>query len=369
MKKTSLHDTHVELGARLVDFGGWRMPVQYGSILDEVKTVRTAAGLFDLGHMGRFRVEGPDAVALVDRVATNHCARIPVGAIRYSLFCTAEGFPIDDLLIYRDPAGVFLVVNASNTPADLAWLRAHSGGLDARVVDETEETAMLAIQGPRALEILRRVASGGDLDGLRYYRFAFGTVCGLPKTRISRTGYTGEDGFEVYLPFAEGPRVWRELLAAGSAAGLRPIGLGARDTLRLEAGMPLYGHEIDGEHDPLEAGLAFGIAFTPEKGDFVGRAALEGRRDRPSARRLVGITTAGPRVPRRGYPLFQGMDEVGVVCSGSMSPTIATNIATAYVARGRDVPGQELELEIRDRRQPCTVCELPFYSRTRKTQR
>ena len=366
-KETSLHDVHVALGARMVDFGGWKMPVQYGPILDEVREVRTGAGLFDLGHMGRVRIEGPDAVAFVDRVATNHCAKIPVGSIRYSLFCTEEGFPIDDLLVYREEEGVYLVVNASNTAEDLAWLRRHLGpDFDARIVDETDDTSMLAVQGPRALDILRRVVTDCDLDGLKYYRFTFGTVCGIPRVRISRTGYTGENGFEIYLPRDEGPRVWNELLAAGEDDGLRPIGLGARDTLRLEAGMPLYGHEIDGEHNPLEAGLAFGIAFTEAKGDFVGRAALERMKNTPE-RRLVGITTAGPRVPRQGYPLLRGDEEIGIICSGSISPTIETNIATAYVKLGLDEAGQELEIDIRGKRQACTVCELPFYSRTRKT--
>ncbi len=365
MKKTSLHDLHVELGARMVDFGGWRMPVQYGSILEEVRCVRTACGLFDLGHMGRFRVEGPEAVALVDRVGTNHCAKIPVGAIRYSLFCTEQGYPIDDLLIYREEEGVYLVVNASNSERDLTWVREHADGFDARVVDETEETAMLALQGPSSLEILGKVVADCDLAGLKYYRFTRGTVCGIPDVRISRTGYTGENGFEVYLPTAEGPRVWGELVEAGADAGLRPIGLGARDMLRLEAGMPLYGHEIDEEHNPLEAGLAFGIAFTEEKGDFVGRTALERMKETPE-RRLVGITTPGPRVPRQGYRLFREDEEVGEICSGGVSPTIETNIGTAYVKLGSDREGEGLAIDIRGKRQACTVCELPFYSRTRK---
>ena len=365
MKKTSLHDLHAELGARLVEFGGWRMPVQYRPILEEVKRVRTACGLFDLGHMGRFRITGPDAVALVDRVGTNHCAKIPVGAIRYSLFLNDEGYPIDDLLIYREEDAVYLVVNASNTARDLAWVRGHIGGLDAEVHDETDATAMLALQGPESLAILEELVDDYTLAELKYYRFAFGTVCGIKDVRISRTGYTGENGFEIYLPTAEGPRVWKEILAAGESRGIGPIGLGARDTLRLEAGMPLYGHEIDEESDPHEAGLAFGIALTEAKGDFVGRAPLEARRDAPR-RRLVGITTDGPRVPRQGYRLFSGDEEVGAVCSGSISPTLDTNIASAYVTLGHDREGEKLEIDIRGKRQTATVCELPFYSRTRQ---
>ncbi len=365
MKQTSLHDTHVALGARMVEFGGWSMPVQYASILDEVRTVRTTAGLFDLGHMGRFRVSGPDAVALVDRVSTNHCAKIPVGAIRYALLCREDGYPIDDLLVYRDPDEVYLVVNASNTEEDLAWIREHSAGFAAEVDDLTAATGMLALQGEKSVEILQPLVEGCDLASIKYYRFDRGTVCGLPDTRISRTGYTGEPGFEVYVPTAEAPCVWNEILAAGEPHGLKPIGLGARDTLRLEAGMSLFGHEIDAEHHPLEAGLGFAVKLTEEKGDFIGRAALERLAANPT-RRLVGITTPGPRVPRQGHVLVAGDERVGEVCSGGKSPTVGTNIGTAYVRLGFDQAGQALELDIKGKRQPCSVQDLPFYSRTRK---
>jgi aminomethyltransferase len=366
MKRTSLHDVHVALGARMVDFGGWRMPVQYGPILDEARTVRGAGGLFDLGHMGRFAVEGPDAVRLVDRVATNHCAKIPAGAIRYALLCREDGYPIDDLLLYREEGeGVYLVVNASNTERDLVWIRQHGQGLDARVRDLTAASAMIALQGPVSQAVLQPWVEGCELSALRYYRFAFAEVCGMPGVRVSRTGYTGEDGFEVYFPAEEAPRVWNALLESGRRHGLAPVGLGARDTLRLEAGMPLYGHEIDEEHDPLEAGLAFGIAFTAEKGDFVGRAALERMRAHPK-RRLMGITTPGPRVPRQGNRLLREGEEVGQVCSGSVSPTLGANIGSVYVRLGMDREGDDLELDVRGKRQACTLRELPFYSRTRK---
>jgi aminomethyltransferase len=368
MKQTTLHDRHVELGARMVEFGGWSMPVQYGAILDEVTTVRTAAGLFDLGHMGRFEVAGPDAVALVDRVATNHAARIPVGAIRYGLLLNDAGYPIDDLLIYRDEVGVYLVVNASNTDVDLAWMRRHADGLDVAVVDTTDETGMLAVQGERSVDVLQPLVAGCDLSSIKYYRFDHGTVCGLPNTRISRTGYTGEPGFEVYVPAGEAPRVWDEILAAGAPHGLKPIGLGARDTLRLEAGMSLYGHEIDLSHHPLEAGLAFAVKLDDEKGDFIGRAALERLAAHPT-RRLVGIATDGPRVPRQGHVLYAGPERqtaVGEVVSGAKSPTLNTNIATAYVRLESAAEGTELELDVKGKRQPARVVSLPFYSRTRK---
>jgi aminomethyltransferase len=365
MKETPLHSVHVQLGARMVEFGGWHMPLQYGSILAEGQTVRTRCGLFDLSHMGRFEVRGRDAVALVDRVCTNHCAKIPVGSIRYSLLCREDGRPLDDLLIYRDEVGVYLVVNASNTERDLAWIRAHAQGLSAEVVDTTPQSAMLALQGPRSEEILARVTTGLDLGALKYYRFGFGTVVGLARTRVSRTGYTGEDGFELYLPAREGERVWHELARAGKDLGLEPIGLGARDVLRLEAGMALYGHELSEEGNPREAGVEFALALTPEKGDFIGRAGLEAL-GRARRARLVGITTEGPRVPRQGHELFRGAETVGTVASGGVSPTLGTNIGSAFVQLGLDDEGVELELDVRGKRQPCRVRALPFYSRTRK---
>jgi len=365
MKETPLHSVHVALGARMVEFGGWNMPVQYASILDEVRTVRTQCGLFDLSHMGRFEVVGRDAVALVDRVCTNHCAKIPVGSIRYSLLCREDGRPLDDLLIYRDEVGVYLVVNASNSARDLDWIRSHAGGLAAEVRDTTPDTAMLALQGPHSQEILAKVTRDVDLGAIKYYRFGFGTVCGLAHTRISRTGYTGEDGFELYVPKAEGVRVWNEVLAAGQALGMRAIGLGARDVLRLEAGMALFGHELDDGLNPREAGVEFALALTPEKGEFIGRAGLE-RLGREKSARLVGITTAGPRVPRQGLELYRSGEKVGVVASGGVSPTLDTNIGSAFVKLGHDQEGTELELDVRGKRQPVRVQELPFYSRTRK---
>jgi len=371
MKKTTLHSLHEDLGARMVEFGGWSMPVQYGAILDEVQTVRSKAGLFDLGHMGRFEVRGKDAVALVDRVATNHAAKIPVGAIRYALLLNEDGYPIDDLLIYREEVGVYLVVNASNTEVDLAWIRKHADGLDAEVVDTTDETGMLAIQGEKSVDVLQPLVQGCDLSSIKYYRFDFGTVCGLEGTRISRTGYTGEPGFEVYVPAGEAPRVWSEILKAGEPHGLKPIGLGARDTLRLEAGMALYGHEIDLEHNPVEAGLAFGISRHADKPEYVGRAALE-QLAASKTRKLVGIKTDGPRVPRQGHLLYSDSDRdssadpVGEVVSGAKSPTVDTNIGTAYVRLENSQEGTALELDFKGKRQPAEVVALPFYSRTRK---
>jgi aminomethyltransferase len=365
MKETPLHAVHVALGAKLVEFGGWHMPVQYGPILDEVRIVRSKAGLFDLSHMGRVRVSGEDRVKLADRISTNFCAKIPEGAIRYALFCREDGNPIDDLLVYKGKDEIFLVVNASNTAADLAWIREHARGMKTEIEDQTDALAMLALQGQESQAVLQPLVPDLDLASVGYYRFAFGTLCGLPGTRVSRTGYTGEDGFEVYVPAAEAVRVWNTLARAGEPRGVRPIGLGARDTLRLEAGMPLYGHEIDADHNPIEAGLAFGVSFHPDKGDWIGRAALE-RVQKSPRRRLVGIKTAGPRVPRQGYKLFEGVRELGAVCSGSPSPTVHAHIGTAYVPCDAGAAGAKVDIDIQGKRQEAEFCALPFFSRTRK---
>ncbi len=364
--QTSLHDVHVQSGAKMVPFGGWSMPVQYASILDEVQRVRKETGLFDLGHMGRLRVTGKDAVPFLDRIVTSFVAKIPVGAIRYGLVCTPDGGPLDDLLLYKtSDEDVFVVANASNKDTVLAWLREHVGDSDVKIEDLSQEQAMLALQGPRSQEALQPLVEGQDLSEIGYYKFAFATVCGIENVRVSRTGYTGEDGFELYFPWGEAERVWNELLRAGAPAGLAPIGLGARDTLRLEAGMPLYGHEIDREHNPVEAGLNFGVSFKEEKGDWIGRDALARIKESPR-RSLVGIRTDGKRVPREGYLLFDGDTEVGRVCSGAVSPTIGANIGSAYLPVALAVAGTTVDMDIRGKRQPCVVADLPFYSRTRK---
>ena len=365
MKPTPLTDLHVALGARMTDFGGWNMPLQYGPILDEVRRVRTQGGLFDLSHMGRLRIVGPGAVELCDRVLTNRVASMKAGQIRYGLLCRENGMPLDDVLSYREEGdGVSLVVNASNSARDVAWIEEHAAGFDAELVDQTDELAMIALQGSISEQVLQRVTTGLDLADLGYYRFAAGNVCGSEGVRVSRTGYTGEDGFEVYLPAADAPRAWNEILAAGEADGLAPIGLGARDTLRLEAAMPLYGHEISDELNPIEAGLQFGVSFHKKKVGTLGFEALKHFRDAPT-RKLVGLTTPGPRVPRQGHALMRGDESVGFVCSGSVSPTLGTNIATGYVPLDAGEPGTELELDLRGKRQAVQVAPLPFYSRTR----
>lgn len=374
MQATALESIHVALGARMVPFGGWNMPVQYRAILDEARTVRTKAGLFDLGHMGRVKVSGRQAEAFLQKVQTNDAASIAPGRIKYAMLLSEQGLTQDDILVYRNPQnssqpndGFFVVVNAGNTDRDLAILQNTAKGFDVLVENCTHSLGMIAIQGPASEKITQRFTKG-DLKSLKYYAWMETEVCGMPMT-LSRTGYTGEDGFEVYVPKGHEQTIWNAFFEFGAPEGMTAIGLGARDTLRLEAGMPLYGHEIDLQHNPIEAGLSFGISFKEEKGDWIGRSALERVKANPT-RTLVGLATDGKRAPREGYGLFDGDDEVGRVCSGAVSPTLGKNIGTGYLpvdlAARLKQSGGTIDMDLRGKRQACNVVDLPFYSRTRK---
>ncbi|QDU84411.1 Glycine cleavage system T protein [Planctomycetes bacterium Pla163] len=363
LARTVLFDVHVRAGARMVEFGGWSMPLQYGPILDEARRVRSTSGLFDLGHMGRLELRGADAVTFADRVLTCWVAKIPVGAIRYGLVCREDGNPIDDVLVYKGEDEVSVVVNASNRERVLGWFEEQRAPYEVEIVDHTLELGMIALQGPKAAEILARVTTGMDVAELGYYRFGEGTFAGLGPMRVSRTGYTGEDGFEFYVSQNEVEILWNALLEAGGD-DVAPTGLGARDTLRLEAGMPLYGHEISDELNPIEAGLAFGVSLKPKKSGTLGFDALTAVAAAPR-RALVGIETDGRRVPRQGHELFVGDERVGFVCSGTFSPTLDKPIASAYVDLGHSEPGTAVELDLRGKRQACSVRAMPFFSRTR----
>ena len=363
MRETVLKDVHAALGARLVPFAGWTMPVQYRGILDEARTVRAAAGLFDLGHMGRVRIHGRQATEYLQRLQTNDVTQIPAGRIRYSMILNDEGITQDDILVYRNLKndGFFLVINAGNADRDLAIMRALAKDFDVVVDDQTDALGMIAIQGPRSQDITQQLTNA-DLSCLKYYAWTIGTVLGVPM-EISRTGYTGEDGFEIYIPQQHTRAVWDAFMAAGKSHGLMPTGLGARDTLRHEAGMPLYGHEINETTNPLEAGLDWAVKFTH---DFVGRAALERLlASGGTGRRLVGLTSNSKRCPRQGYEIKANGQKIGQVCSGNISPTLDTNIATAYVRTEFATPGTKLEFLVKDKAEPCTVTALPFYKRQR----
>jgi aminomethyltransferase len=361
--QSPLDEIHRRLGARLIEFGGWLMPVQYSGILEEHRAVRERAGLFDLSHMGELFVEGPDAgKALAYALVTNPPA-LAVGRAHYSMICAPDGGIIDDLIVYRLAGERFLVVaNASNAQVvsdELAErLRGHSAVLD----DRSLATALCAVQGPRSADVLRPLTSI-DLDALRYYAIAEGDVAGM-HALVARTGYTGEDGFEIFVEWGRAADLWEALTEAGRDAGMIPCGLGARDTLRLEAGMPLYGNELDRDTNPFEAGLGR-VVKLDKPDDFIGREALERvARDGP-AKRLVGLVVRGRGIARHGYAVYAADRRTGVVTSGTHSPTLGAPIAMAYVAPGDAEPGTILEVEIREQRVPAEVVALPFYRRPR----
>jgi aminomethyltransferase len=367
LRSTPLEAEHIALGGKMVPFAGWSMPVQYpAGIQAEHRAVRTAAGLFDVSHMGEFHVRGPDALRLILRVAVNNAAILEIGQAQYSALCTPRGTLIDDLLVYRLGEDAFLlVVNASNRERDWAWIESVAEGMDLELEDRSDQTALLALQGPRAQEILAPLTRGVggeplDLESIRYYRFAEGEVCGVP-TWIARTGYTGEDGFELYLPWEQATPVWRALLKAGEPLGLLPAGLGARDSLRLEVGYPLYGNDLDEEHTALESGLGWIVKLGREEG-FIGEEALASQKAVGVERRLVGIAFPGRAFPRPGYPLVADGRVVGVVTSGTLSPSVGTGIALGYVPVSLATPGSTVSVRIRDKDIPGTVTRPPFYA-------
>jgi aminomethyltransferase len=363
LHETPLHDRHAALGARMIDFAGWLMPVQYAGILEEHRAVRGRAGLFDLSHMGELFLEGPEAgTALAGALTTNPPA-LGEGRAQYSMIVAADGGIIDDLIVYRLAADRFLVVaNASNARTVSDALAERITGFKAVLDDRSLAMALVAIQGPRSVEIMRPLTDV-DLATLRYYAIAEGMVAGIPGL-VARTGYTGEDGFEVFVDNGRAVELWDALMAAGSASGLAPIGLGARDTLRLEAGMPLYGNELDRTTNPYEANLGR-VVKLDKPGDFVGRAALEKAAREGVARRLVGLVMRDRGIARHGYPVFSGDRPTGIVTSGTQSPSLGEAIAMAYVATSDAEPGTMVAVEIRGQRVPAEVVALPFYKRPR----
>jgi len=359
LKRTPLHDEHVRLDARLVPFGGFAMPVQYpAGIRSEHRAVRSAAGIFDISHMGEFRVRGPGAEGFVSRATTNDPSGLEEGRAQYSTMCLEDGGIVDDLVVYRlGPEDFRLVVNAANIGKDWGHLTGLPGADRVDIEDESEEVALIAVQGPRAQEILEPLTSE-PLEPVGFYRFVRGETAGVPGV-ISRTGYTGEDGFELYVDAEDAPGLWRSLLDAGRDAGLEPAGLGARDTLRLEMGYALYGHDIDEETTPLEAGLGWLVKL--EKGEFVGREALARQKEEGVGRRLRGFRLRERGFPREGYPVrYRGRD-VGPVRSGTVSPSLEEGIGTVYLPGGAE-PGDELAVVIRDREVPAEVASMPFYT-------
>ena len=361
--KTPLHGRHVALGAKMVPFAGWEMPVQYAGITEEHLAVRQAAGLFDVSHMGEIEVAGTDALAAVQRISTNDASRLEVGQAQYSALATPEGTFVDDLLVYRLAADHFLlVVNAANIAAGYRWIQDGIAGIgDAVAVNTSSRYALLAVQGPRALDVVQSLTDV-DLAAVPYYRFATGEVAGIRAT-VSRTGYTGEDGLEIFVAPQVAERLWMALLSAGRPHGLQLAGLGARDTLRLEAAMRLSGQDIDGTTTVLEAGLGWIVGW--QKADFIGRDALVKQREAGVDRKLVGFEMAGPGIARHGYAVHAGGERVGVVTSGTRTPSVGKAIGLAYVPAAGTAPGTEYEVDVRGRRVPARVVPLPFYKRAR----
>lgn len=362
MHQTPLDARHRALGARMIPFAGWDMPVQYTSILEEHRAVRNAAGLFDLSHMGELWLRGADASAALDYALVTAPSRLALGRAHYSMIANASGGVIDDLIVYRTADDEFLVVaNASNREVVAAAITARLAGFAAALDDASMHTALIAIQGPRSRELLQSHCSI-DLAPLKYYSIAQAQVC-KRDVWIARTGYTGEDGFELLLDWNEAARVWDHLLETGRPEGLVPAGLGARDTLRLEAGMPLYGQELGPETSPFEAGLGRVVKFD-KPGDFVGRAALEAVKDAPR-KQLVGLRITGRGIARTGYPVYlpAAAEAVGRVTSGTSSPTLGFPVAMAYVPPDAAAPGTVLEVGIRNDRAAAVVIGLPFYRR------
>jgi aminomethyltransferase len=364
MRKTPLNAVHRASGAKMVPFGGWDMPVEYSGLISEHMAVRKAAGLFDVSHMGEFEVEGPGALPFLQRVTANDVAKLVDGQAQYSALPMPSGAPVDDVIVYRRAADRYLlVVNAGNIEKDFRWLQ-EQGPQDLELKNRSDAYALIALQGPRAQEILQPLTTL-DLGALKYYHFADVEVDSHPVT-VSRTGYTGEDGFEIFVPPAQVEAFWKRLLEAGGEKGLVPAGLGARDTLRLEARMCLYGQDMDETTSLIEAGLGWIVSLDEAKGDFPGRAVLAEQKKNGPPRKLVGFEVTGRGIARHGYPVLVHDERVGEVTSGTYAPFLQKNIGLCYVPATRAAVGTELAIDIRERKVPARVVPTPFYKRPDK---
>jgi aminomethyltransferase len=363
--KTPLHDWHQSHGGRIVEFAGWSMPVQYTSIVEEHQAVRQRVGLFDISHMGRLTFDGTGSLDWIERVTTNQAARLGVDQIQYSLMANGGGGLIDDILVYRTAYGYIVVCNASNRHAVVdEFERSRGPHADARLADRTFDTAMIAVQGPRALETVQPLW-GTPLAGLRYYHLTMGRLLGDVDAIVSRTGYTGEDGFELIVAAGEAERVWTALLDAGAPHGIVPCALGARDTLRFEAAMPLYGHELSDAINPYAAGVGWAVKL--DKGEFIGRDAL-GRFKADPGQKRVGLRLEGKRIARQGSLVRSQGKDVGLVTSGTFAPTLGQSLAMALVDPAAAAPGTRLQVDVRGRDEAAEVVALPFYKRSQSAQ-
>jgi len=358
VKRTPLHAAHRKLGAKMVEFAGWEMPVQYSSLIAEHEAVRTAAGLFDVSHMGEVELLGKGALETANRLISNDLGRVADGQAAYAGLLNERGGFVDDVVAYRfSPERIFICVNASNREKDFEWMKAHARGVAP--ADRSDDWAQLALQGPKAPGIARKLTAV-DLSKIGTYRFTMGEVAGV-RCIISRTGYTGEDGFELYAPPDLAEKLWFALLEAGEADGLKPVGLGARDSLRTEMKYALYGNDIDDDHTPLEAGLAWIVKL--DKAEFVGKSALERQKAEGVKRKLVGFELTDAGVPRHGYHILKDGARVGEVTSGTMGPSVKKPIGIGYVPPELAAEGSTFQVEIRGRPAGARVVKTPFYKR------
>lgn len=357
LKKTPLYETHVRLGARLTSFAGWEMPVSYAGVIEEHRNVRKSCGLFDISHMGEISVSGPGALETVQRIATNDIGKARDNGCQYTLICNEDGGVLDDCVVYRfGPERFIFCVNASNTEKAFNWLKARAAQ-GAAVRDLSEDYAGLALQGPLSVEVMKALMEN-DPSALKRYHFITTKIIGHDAI-VSRTGYTGEDGFEIYVRPDNAPKVWEAVMDAGKGFGIMPVGLGARDTLRLEMGYPLYGHELTEDTTPLEAGLKRFVSL--DKPGFIGREALRKQEEKGLERSLVGIEMVDAGIPRQGYRVLSSGRGIGVVTSGTMSPSLKRPIGMAYVDRGHEAEGSPIEVMIRSRPARARAVGLPFY--------
>ncbi|MGA7235619.1 MAG: glycine cleavage system aminomethyltransferase GcvT [Bryobacteraceae bacterium] len=361
LRKTPLNAVHRAIGAKMVDFGGWDMPVQYSGIIDEHNAVRNSVALFDVSHMGEIEIHGPEAAKLVDFVSTNNAAKLKHGQAHYSGLLYEHGGFVDDILVHKvSDNDFFLCVNASNQEKDFEHIRSHNA-FDAEVEFAGDRYSQLAIQGPNGRATLQKLTLV-DLGAIKYYWFTDGEVCGTP-ARIAHTGYTGEDGYEIYIPPAEAERIWNEIMKAGAEFGIKPAGLGARNTLRLESKMALYGHEIDASISPLEADLAWIVKF--DKPEFMGREALAKQKESGVTRKLIGFEMRGRGIGRDGYEVLLDGAPAGWVTSGGPSPTLCKNIGLCYLPAAHAVPGKTIQVVIRNQPVEAVTVETPFYKRAK----
>ncbi|HWR34546.1 MAG TPA: glycine cleavage system aminomethyltransferase GcvT [Clostridia bacterium] len=370
VRKTALNKVHREMGAKMVDFNGWDMPVEYpgsGGLIAEHLAVRNSVGLFDVSHMGDIRLHGPQALAAVQHMTMNDAAKLSIGQAQYSALLYPQGTFVDDVIVHRlGENDYLLVINAGTREKDFNWVRGSAEGFDCEVEDLSDNYTQIAVQGPNGWKTLQKLTDV-DLTQVKFYWFTHGTVCGLPNTLIARTGYTAEDGFEIYVPADEATsaRVWKALMDAGKEFGIVACGLGSRNTLRLEGKLPLYGHEISDSITAWEAGLDRFIKM--DKGDFTGRAALEKQKAEGIKRTLVGLEPIERGIPRDGYKVFNlDGNEIGFVASGSYGPFLRKNIALAYVPIEQSQIGNEVAVEIRANRVKCKIIPVPFYKRPKK---